>query len=90
VLNGWRDQFRTRRHRNDLLRLLRSSGVRPNNSTRDQIKSLLRGVEASGTPTLHHAAHTRPKGPPMRPLGLVSSIDQLAPWMAMIHLGRVG
>src|SRR6476659_2059841 len=52
VLNGWRDQFWTRRHRNDLLRLPRSSGVRPNNSTRDQIKALLRGVEGLGRPKL--------------------------------------
>ena len=50
VLNGWHDQFWTRMHRNDFLRLLRSPGVRPNNSTRDRIRALLRGVEASGTP----------------------------------------
>ena len=68
MLNGWRDQFRTTRYRNDLLRPPQSSGVRPNNSTRDQIRVLLRGCDGLGTP--------EPNGPPMRPLGLVSSINQ--------------
>jgi hypothetical protein len=48
VLNGWHDQFWTRMHRNDFLRLLRSSGVRPNNSTRDRIRALLRGFDGLG------------------------------------------
>jgi hypothetical protein len=87
VLNGWRDQFWTRRHRNDLLRLLRSSGVRPNNSTRDQIRALLRGLEGLGTPTLHHAAHTRTQRTSNVSAGIGVQHRSDGPWMPRDTLG---
>jgi hypothetical protein len=60
------------------LRFLRNSGVKPNNSTRDQIRASLRGLEVFGRPNTATLGTRIRAAAPTNPLGLVSSIDQPA------------